>query len=1491
MPAESLKGGRYEIREILGQGGMGVVYKCYDTLIRREVALKTIRDTPDKLALEMFYKECNVLAGMSHPNIVEIFDIGELEEPGGNKPYFVMPLLQGTPLDALIKTSSQRLTVERIVEILCQTCRGLQAAHERGLVHRDIKPSNIFVLNDDAVKIIDFGVAHIAESNTTTTAKGTLFYMAPEQIQLKPPTALSDIFALAVVAWEAFTRRRPFEGVSEREVANAILNRIPPPVSDLNPAVNQSISRVIHKAMAKQPWHRFATARELADALQKAVRNETLELFDAARIQPRVERASRAFEQGDHQFASEILCELEAEGYLDPSISLLRRQLDHAVRRKTVTQLLESARTRMLEEEYPLALQKVQEALELEAENADALALKTRIEKHRGQRQADEWLRLARQHADSYGFSHARQAIQNVLQLNATDPRAIELLAEVQRREQEYLKVREEKQKLYSAALEAYEHAELSTAMSKLQRVLELDQKIPDVSAPERGAAYQQLYNRVRSEHDEMMGAYAEARRQLDEGNFAKARALSEQYLNRYPGQALFQALQYDIEEQRRQKLSGYIVEVDRRVDAEPDLDKRAEILEEAVSRFPEEDHFQRSLRLLRDKHDLVHSIEAKARQWEENGQFSEALAQWEILRTIYPQYPGLSFEVERVTRRRDLQARGDAKARWVEEIDRHLESGEYQRAIDLLPGALGEFPGDSELGELEKLARQGLERAAELKSLVEKGQAECEAGHFDDGLGWLRKAYEMDSRNAVVRAVLVDVLVKQARVVMETDANRAASMLDAALRLDASNAPARSLRTQIEDRRREEYVEQCVARARQLQASDDLAGAMAVVEEGIRLHPSAPRLGQLHTLLKKALQEAGPVAAPEPPPVQPPEQPIGSAPAPPPVAPVLPSVAAPPVRRPGGAKRLLIGAAIAVAVFAVVFGGAVMLRKRAPVVALDVRTVPPGATVLIDQQPRGTSNCRLELAVGSHEVQAVMPGFQPAVASLTLRAGVPGVVDLTLEPLSVALRVFTDLDPARVSIDDQAPVEFQGGQFVIERLPEGKHMVRVAGVTGEASFPIEIAGAAPPKVPGPVLAKEVAAVVVINVGRDARVYASAAGAKIAIDGHPAGEAGSAGLALSGLAPGGHALEIGEGKEHRKLSFEIGAKTSLTAFLNSDREAGTLVVVTGQDGANVLIDGKPQRRVTKGGQLRIPNLAVKQYMVRVEKAGFIEMPEQQVEIRKGEDSRLMFDLKPVPTVASVLIEGARPGTQVLLDGGTAGTIGPDGGLSIPNLTPGEHTIELRLDQYRPRVVIRRFPAGETVKLAAGDVALEAIPRPAEPKPVVKTIAAAPAPTIAKLGMESWDKPAGWQTNGPWYMQRGGEFVLYKPTPNGATYTFTVMLQKGKRLRWVVQHAGERNHALFEVDGKYFYRKQVVNGKTAELAKRPHGLPRQQYLTCTMQVKVSRDHVLHRINIGGQWSVLDDWSDPQANFTQGPFGFVVHGKDEIGLSNFSVVAAQ
>src|SRR5690242_11900987 len=181
---------RYELKEVLGKGGMGVVYRAKDTLMDREVALKTILDIDNPLTLDLIYKECGILAAMVHPNIINVYDVGEFDDNGVKTRFLVMRLLPGATLDKVIREPNQRATVENLIEILNQACRGLQAAHGMGLVHRDVKPSNIFVMEDNSVKIIDFGVARASSMASMTGLKGTLAYMAPEQLNYKPPSPM-----------------------------------------------------------------------------------------------------------------------------------------------------------------------------------------------------------------------------------------------------------------------------------------------------------------------------------------------------------------------------------------------------------------------------------------------------------------------------------------------------------------------------------------------------------------------------------------------------------------------------------------------------------------------------------------------------------------------------------------------------------------------------------------------------------------------------------------------------------------------------------------------------------------------------------------------------------------------------------------------------------------------------------------------------------------------------------------------------------------------------------------------------------------------------------------------------------------------------------------------------------------------------------------------------------------------------------------------------
>ena len=832
-----------------------MVYKALDRLMRREVALKTILDIDNPATLQLFYKEWSILATMVHPNVINIYDIGEFDQDGVKKPFFVMPLLPGVTLDRLIKDGSPRLSVAGVLEIITQAAHGLHAAHEQGLVHRDVKPSNIFVMDDNSVKIIDFGIAREASGHSKTTLKGTLFYIAPEQLQMKPPSALSDLFALGVVTYEALTRRRPFQGSNESEVVESILHHSPPPVSAINHEVSYSISQVVHKAMAKQPWHRFFNMREFADALLKASRNEPLDYFDSSKIKPRLERASKSFEAGDYVFASEVLSELEAEGHLDQEISLLRGQVDQAVKQTRIRQMLESARRFFEATEYPLSLRKIQEALELDPTDAAALSLKSQVERERREKKISEWIELAKQHLENNAFRQAREALDNVVQMKPNETEALGLLAEVGRRESEVSRVREEKARLYQGAQQAWEKGEVTQALSKLEVLVSMDRDLPE-SDTGRSSTYQNFYNQVHSEHNSLKNSYEEARRNLAADNFEAAMAVCRQYLAKYPSHALFQALKFDVEERQRQKLSQVIAETDRRVDEEADLDRRAGILEEALKLYPGESHFERAIRLVRDKRDLVNSIVAKARFFEERGQFNDALDQWQILKSIHDKQPGLPFEIQRLIKRRDQQAHENSKARWVEQADKYLEGGDYKRALQTVESALTEFPNEPELLELQKLVNKTQERGAQALEWLTQARECSEKGASEDALAALREAYNLDSRNTVIRTVLVNSLLEQARRVVDSDWEAADAIVQEVLHLEPTHAPAQSLASRIADRKREDFIAWCLAQARRMQTDGDLDGAAAVIAQGLGAYANESRLQQLQATLQRALAE-----------------------------------------------------------------------------------------------------------------------------------------------------------------------------------------------------------------------------------------------------------------------------------------------------------------------------------------------------------------------------------------------------------------------------------------------------------------------------------------------------------------------------------------------------------------------------------------------------------------------------------------------------------
>jgi serine/threonine protein kinase len=266
---EFMKYGRYEILKEIGKGSMGMVYQARDPHIDRLVALKVLR--PDRVSSEefmkRFLKEAKAIGRLSHPNIVAVYDIGEDQGTA----YIAEEYLEGMPLDQTMEKG--RLSTQDIVAIGISVAETLDYAHRKGIVHRDVKPSNIIVLPNKHIKLTDFSIAHIEDSESTVQTQageilGTPAYMSPEQVLGQAVDGRSDLFSLGVVLYELATGERPFKGSSLTAIFRAITTASPAQFSKLKSPAPHGLERVIMKSLAKDPGKRYSNGLQMAEALR-----------------------------------------------------------------------------------------------------------------------------------------------------------------------------------------------------------------------------------------------------------------------------------------------------------------------------------------------------------------------------------------------------------------------------------------------------------------------------------------------------------------------------------------------------------------------------------------------------------------------------------------------------------------------------------------------------------------------------------------------------------------------------------------------------------------------------------------------------------------------------------------------------------------------------------------------------------------------------------------------------------------------------------------------------------------------------------------------------------------------------------------------------------------------------------------------------------------------------------------------------------------------
>jgi eukaryotic-like serine/threonine-protein kinase len=451
---------KYDVVDLIGTGGMGVVYKAVDRALGRLVAIKMVTGAAEQdQLLKRFYREAQFTANLRHPNIVIVYDLGDFE----GKPYLVMEYLDGQSLESMRATKT--ITMLQKISYVRQICSGLEYAHSRqpSIIHRDIKPANIVVLADGGVKIVDFGIARLVDSRRTRAGQlvGSFDYMSPEQINDVDLDGRSDIFSTGVVLYQLLTSRLPFEGSGIAQTLNRIVFSPVPPLSQFIQGYPPALDHIVARALAKERDERYPSASEFSLDLLEVEGHLKRSLFGEY-----ISRAERLLREGQLDRAKqELLNVLQIdrehvranELMRQVLLSLATRQgsMEEAIRQENNNTELQAARDQVMaararrmeklnevlsraEGAYSAgdlegASRAVDEAFELDPEAARAKSLNVQIAhkvaEREQERRLQELLALARRHISARKFVDALAAVKKAQSLDPAAPEIRDLMA------------------------------------------------------------------------------------------------------------------------------------------------------------------------------------------------------------------------------------------------------------------------------------------------------------------------------------------------------------------------------------------------------------------------------------------------------------------------------------------------------------------------------------------------------------------------------------------------------------------------------------------------------------------------------------------------------------------------------------------------------------------------------------------------------------------------------------------------------------------------------------------------------------------------------------------------------------------------------------------------------------------------------------------------------------------------------------------------------
>jgi len=787
-PANALtRIGKYDVVGVMGRGGMGVVYRCIDRHLGREVAIKTLTEgiKSDPGMLARFYEEGRKTGSFKHPNIVTVFELGD----DNGIPYIVMELVDGDPLEKLIGSDEPLPLIERL-RIMEDVCSALAYAHRQNVVHRDVKPANIFVQPDGRVKLLDFGIARLEARKPQDLSLtrpghiiGTVPYMAPERLRDKPLDRRSDIFATGVVLYQFVSGELPFSG-DEVVLMQKILNEPHPPLSSKCKGCPASLDAIVDRALAKSPDDRYSTADEMAADL-----TTTIAEIQEEQAQELLPEAKRLLEAQDLLRARAALQQLlKIQGKNTEARELLadvQRQLSQRQREERVQQIRQQAENLMDDKEFDKSLAMLDEGLELDAANQELVRLRQRVEKAKEkQERVREYLRQADAARRGGDYQAAISAARKALRVDKSNSKGM-VLVSILTKEAEEAERRAAVKSLLEAARGELSARHYQEAIEVLRRAEQVDPTNPELQLllGDANSGMEQIKRRelvARLETEAFAAATFEQLQQC-------ARMIQEAMAS-MPAESTLIRLNAQVDREIKEHENRRFA--DETVQACRDLRPREalKVVQQARQRIPGEERLQALEKLLADR---VKRQTVEERREEYLSQAREALANGQYADAVHIlegcQAEGIATDEIRslleFAYREEAEHRSEALMRSrVAQAQALISESAFDDAIAFLESALHEN-GDTALRFLYDQALEGREvLGKQVEAALANADRMARAGRQAEAIEFLQALPLPVRRSARVMAAESALVDEQQQTIYRT-IGRAYTVLDTDLR------------------------------------------------------------------------------------------------------------------------------------------------------------------------------------------------------------------------------------------------------------------------------------------------------------------------------------------------------------------------------------------------------------------------------------------------------------------------------------------------------------------------------------------------------------------------------------------------------------------------------------------------------------------------------------------------------------------------------------